>query len=105
MQWALTLSGFIFGLILGFAGKTFLIRNKQSRQSDDALNQTKMEFSQYKQEVADTLDEQHKQLNILTEQLSDMNHQWNEASQVLTPNNDKHLTTFTKNDRTIEQVS
>lgn len=73
MQWALTLSGFIFGLLLGFAGKTFLIRNKHNRQNDDALSQTKIEFSQYKQEVTDTLDEQHKQLSTLTEQLNDMN--------------------------------
>ncbi|MCL1126237.1 ZapG family protein [Shewanella surugensis] len=105
MQWALTLSGFIFGLLLGFAGKTFLIRNRHSRQNDDALTQTKIEFSQYKQEVTDTLDEQHKQLSSLTEQLSDMNQKWNEASQILTPNSDKLLSTLVKNDSAVDTTS
>lgn len=85
MEWPLVIATFILGIVLGYVGRTIISKNHESNGKGKALEQTKLELSQHKQEVTDHFELHHKQLAELTEQLSKINTQWNEATNTLAP--------------------
>ncbi|MEI6860323.1 MAG: DUF1043 family protein [Shewanella sp.] len=85
MEWPLVIATFVLGILLGYIGRTIIARNSDTNGKGKALEQTKLELSQYKQEVTDHFDLHHKQLVNLTEQLNKINQQWNEAAITLAP--------------------
>lgn len=105
MDWPLTIAAFIIGLALGYVGRTVFNKKGYKTEQDKAIEQTKYEFSQYKEEVQDHFAMQHQQLNQLSQQLSQLNKQWNEAAGVLDPQeNYKPLPTLELNQASNEQV-
>lgn len=96
MEWPLVIATFVLGILLGYVGRTIIARNSESNGKGKAFEQTKLEFSQHKQEVTDHFELHHQQLAELTEQLNKVNKQWNEAANTLAPKNTvKPLATLT----------
>ncbi|WP_299790833.1 ZapG family protein [uncultured Shewanella sp.] len=95
MEWPLVIATFVLGIVLGYVGRTIVARNHESTSKGKALEQTRLELSQHKQEVTDHFEGHYKQLAELTEQLNKVNKQWNEAANTLAPKNKaKPLPTF-----------
>ncbi|MGS0680427.1 ZapG family protein [Shewanella sp. 125m-7] len=96
MEWALTLAAFVIGGVFGYVGHTLLAKNNRHKCNNEQLEQTQLEMSQYKQEVSDHFDEQHKQLAELTAQLNRVNQQWNASATLFTsPITEKQLAELT----------
>ncbi|WP_076415850.1 ZapG family protein [Shewanella sp. UCD-KL12] len=103
MGWPLVFATFILGIVLGYVGRTVISRNQDASHKGKALEQTKLELSQHKQEVTDHFEVHHKQLTEVTEQLSKMNKQWNDAASTLAPKSKvKPLATLNASDTDTE---
>ncbi|MDC9571451.1 ZapG family protein, partial [Pseudoalteromonas sp. GABNB9D] len=100
MEWPLVVATFVLGIVLGYVIRTIFAKNHESNDKDEALEQTRLELSQHKQEVTDHFEDHYQQLAELTEQLNKVNKKWNEAANTLAPKNSlKPLATLT-NDKT-----
>ncbi|ACA88480.1 ZapG family protein [Shewanella woodyi] len=96
MEWPLVVATFVLGIVLGYVIRTIFAKNHESNDKDEALEQTRLELSQHKQEVTDHFEDHYQQLAELTEQLNKVNKKWNEAANTLAPKNSvKPLATLT----------
>ena len=87
MEWPLVVATFVLGIVLGYVIRSIFAKNHESNGKDEALEQTRLELSQHKQEVTDHFEEHYQQLAELTEQLYKVNKHWNEAATTLAPTN------------------
>ena len=85
MGWPLVVATFLLGMVLGYVVRTIYAKSHGSNSKDKALEQTRLELSQYKQEVTDHFEVHYQQLAELTDQLNKLNKQWNEAANTLAP--------------------
>lgn len=83
MSWVITVAALAIGVILGYVIRSMFSRNATNNSRNEELEQTKLEMSQHKQEVADHFDEHYQLLSQLTEQLNRVNQHWNESAQGL----------------------
>ncbi|MEZ9197611.1 ZapG family protein [Shewanella sp. 10N.286.54.B9] len=84
MEWALTFAAFVIGSVFGYVGHSVLSRNSKDKSQNKQLEQTQLEFSQYKQEVSDHCDDHDKQLAELTNLITKVNQKWHTSANVLT---------------------
>ncbi len=106
MDWPLIFAAFIIGIILGYIGRSLLSRNQNCQQTNDELEQAKLELSQYKQDVSDSISQHRKLLVSLNEQIDKVNEHWNEANTSLLENPKSQLPTSSidMNDKLIPTI-
>jgi len=105
MEWPLIIATFVLGLVLGYVGRTLVARSQDLSNKGKALEQTRFELSQHKQEVTDHFELHYNQLHELTEQLNRVNKQWNEAANTLAPKNStKPLPTLSLLEPHVEKI-
>ena len=83
MNITIIVAAFIFGSVFGYAARTILFRRHDNQNDTRATEEVKLEFSQYKQEVADQFVLHHQQLLQLTEHINRLNKHWNETALTL----------------------
>lgn len=102
MDWTIAIATFLLGGIIGFIIKSFIPQHKNTLDVIKAAEQTKMELSQYKQDVTDCVIAHHQQLMHLTEQINKLNSQWNNTFDTLQNEETKKLPTFTTMPTTVD---
>lgn len=83
MEWALTSAAFIIGCVFGYIAHSVLTRSSKDRSQNKQLEQTQLEFSQYKQEVADHCHDHDKHLAELTNVIEKVNQKWHASASAL----------------------